>query len=340
MNKIFFIFALLMGKIVLSQEEKLYYFYTQDSTLVGVKNDKGKVIIPALFWGAKVYDTELPINEPTIEFWGTPSLKNRKYSRKNPRIEAGEVYDRKGRFLYYPLWFDNGNDYWSEGLRRYVEKDKIGFVDWFGKKVIPAQWAFASEFSYGYAVVYVGGWKKKYEKGGEHWMIVPTSKKSTSYIINKEGKKVTPSPKPKHPKDYFYKGEYYPYPFVYNDFEQKIVNGVNQLKILKEIQYYHKDTNPHYEIIDRPNQYLPYYHLKLFYGKEKYGGVDDIWVNKKGEIFLQDYGEKFIPLKDHTKKILERIVEDQKEGYKDESYPIKAQKILKELENYQFKVKM
>ena len=122
MRKIILILILLIGKLAFTQE-KLYYFYTSDSTLVGVKNEKGKIIIPAQFSGFKIYDTENPINEPTIEFWGT-SFKNKKYDKDNPRIEAGEVYDRNGKFLYYPQWFDNGNDIWEEGLRRYVEKKK------------------------------------------------------------------------------------------------------------------------------------------------------------------------------------------------------------------------
>ena len=166
MRKIILILILLIGKLAFTQE-KLYYFYTSDSTLVGVKNEKGKIIIPAQFSGFRIYDTENPINEHTIEFWGA-SFKNKKYDKDNPRIEAGEVYDRNGKFLYYPQWFDNGNDIWEEGLRRYVEKNKMGFVDWFGKKVLPAKWDFATQFNYGYAIVYTGGWKREFDKGGEH----------------------------------------------------------------------------------------------------------------------------------------------------------------------------
>ncbi len=337
MKKLTLFFLFIIGKLAFSQE-KLYYFYTKDSTLVGVKNDKGKVIIPSNFSGFKIYNTEKPINEPTIELWGTPSLKNRKYKKDNPRIEDGEVYDREGKFLYYPQWFDNGPDYWEENTRRYVKNDKIGFVNWFGKKITPAQWDFATPFNYGYAVVYTGGWKRNYIDD-EHWNIAPTSKKSTYYLINKKGKKVSPLKKSNNPKDFFYEGKYYPYPFIYNDFEQKLINQINELKILKELQY-DKEQTKHYEIIGYPNAYLPYYQLKAFYGKEKNSDSDYIWVNIKGDIFYRNYAEEFIPLKQYTKEILEQIIEDQKEGYKTDSYPIKAKKILKELDQYLFKIKM
>ena len=40
------------------------------------------------------------------------------------------------------------------------------------------------------------------------------------------------------------------------------------------------------------------------------------------------------------KKILERIIEDQKQGYKTKDYPINAEKQLKEIKKIDFKIKM
>ena len=330
----------LISNCVFAQDQ-LYYFYSKDSIFVGVKNDKGKIIIPARFLGAVVYDTKTPINTPTIELLGSSSPKKQKYHKDNPRIKAGEVYNRKGQLLYYPLLYDNGPDYWEEGLKRYVENDKVGFVNWFGKKVIPARWDFAMPFHYGYAEVYTRGWKKRYIDS-EHWDLAPTSKKSTSYIINKKGVRVKPMKKPNTPKDYLYKGKYYPNPFVYNHTEQKIVDKINEFKILKEINTpYDKNAIKHYEIINRPNQYLPYYELKYFSGKDKNNGYNEsIWVNKNGEIFHRDYEQNFIPIKKHIINTLNRIIDDQKEGFKTEDYPIKAQKLLQEIKHIDFKIKM
>ena len=124
--------------------------------------------------------------------------------------------------------------------------------------------------------------------------------------------------------------------------EQKIVDQINQLEILTEINHpFDKKIINHYEIVNRPNKYLPYYELKNFYGQEKYNSPNNsLWVNKKGEIFYKNYDYKFIPLKEYIRKILERIIEDQKQGYKTKDYPINAEKQLKEIKKIDFKIKM
>lgn len=59
-------------KTNISGQQKLYYFINSDSTAVGVKNDAGKIIIPAKFSAIVNYDF-YPIVEPTIEFLGISS---------------------------------------------------------------------------------------------------------------------------------------------------------------------------------------------------------------------------------------------------------------------------
>jgi len=49
--------------------------------------------------------------------------------------------------------FDNGPDLFSEGLARYVENKKIGFIDPSGQVVIPAQFGFAFPFANGHSRV-------------------------------------------------------------------------------------------------------------------------------------------------------------------------------------------
>ena len=86
-------------------------------------------------------------------------------------IPWGVVYSRSGKFLYNPFYYDNGTDYFFEGVRRYVENGKVGFVDKAGNKLTAALWDYASHFHYGYAQVYNGNLKKVYDKGGEHWTL-------------------------------------------------------------------------------------------------------------------------------------------------------------------------
>jgi len=61
--------------------------------------------------------------------------------------------DAKGNVVIKPFLFDNGPDYFREGLARFKSEDKFGFFDKTGKKVIPAQFDFAAPFSEGLAAV-------------------------------------------------------------------------------------------------------------------------------------------------------------------------------------------
>ena len=269
-----FVFILLQCSFLLAQnKEKLYYFSTADSTKVGIKTESGKIIVPAKFPNYGNYDFKEPIQEAIVEFIGTEKAKD--YSSKSHLMPAGEVYDRHGKFLYYPQWFDNGIDYFEEGLRRYVDGNKVGFADKDGNLTIPAQWDFAGTFQYGYAKVYVGGWKKKYEDGGEHWYIVPSSKKSQSYLINKKGEKVEPYKTKKKPKDYESGGEYYPYPFSYTDFEQKVLDNLTKLDILNDMHLascdncVKKDHLLDFEITEKPREYFPYYVIQGYVNQSK-----------------------------------------------------------------------
>lgn len=65
--------------------------------------------------------------------------------------EGWIAINRKGQLLYKPFLYDNGPDYEQEGLLRYVENGKMGFVNAAGKKVIPAQFDFVYPFEGGTA---------------------------------------------------------------------------------------------------------------------------------------------------------------------------------------------
>lgn len=295
-------------------QKGLYYFVTSDSTKVGVQDESGKIIIPAKFGAFYNYDFENPISDLVIEFMGTDHIS--KLPKSSPITIAGEVYDRTGKFLYYPLWFDNGIDYYEEGFRRYVEGDKVGFVNKLGQKIIPAQWDFVSPFSYGYAEVFVGGWEKEYEKGGEHWSIVPSSEKSERYFINRKGERVEPYSKPKHPKDYHHaENEYYPYPFQYNDFEQKMIDSLENLDILNDLNIASCDNctpksawKLNFEIIEKPLPNHPYYILQGYERQGKNLGDDTFAITEDGKtIYHQSYFGELTPLKKWIVEELEKF---------------------------------
>lgn len=90
------------------------------------------------------------------------------------------------REKYAVYQYDNGDDYFSEGLQRIVDKDgKIGFRDSIGKIVIPPRYAFAFPFKEGYAKVTDTGHREAVDKRGEYHQWISDS----WYYIDKAGTK-------------------------------------------------------------------------------------------------------------------------------------------------------
>jgi hypothetical protein len=67
------------------------------------------------------------------------------------------------------LRFDNGADYFVEGLARTVRGGKVGFVDHSLNEVIAPRWDFAFPFQSGFAVVCTGC---REQAAGEHREVV------------------------------------------------------------------------------------------------------------------------------------------------------------------------
>ena len=70
-----------------------------------------------------------------------------------------------GSVLLRPLIVDNGPDYFSDGLARFLEKGKVGFFGEDGKPAIPASFDYATPFSEGLASFCAGCTQ---EPEGEH----------------------------------------------------------------------------------------------------------------------------------------------------------------------------
>jgi len=75
---------------------------------------------------------------------------------------------RTGDFVIRPKIFDNGPDYFSNGLARYIEDDKYGFFDTSGRVVIEAQFEFAFPFEDGKAKI---GEDCQFVSHGEHTVV-------------------------------------------------------------------------------------------------------------------------------------------------------------------------
>ena len=149
MNKILIVFsAIILFSCSGKKEsgEKLFSF-VENEEFYGFKNEKGDVVIPAKY-----------IMSFTDTF-------NKKIAFVIDKKEGLIAIDKKGNYVLTPFFFDNGPDYFEEGLFRFVENKKLGFADSNGNKVIPAQFECVSIFNSGRAAFCEGC---KEEKDGEY----------------------------------------------------------------------------------------------------------------------------------------------------------------------------
>jgi hypothetical protein len=68
--------------------------------------------------------------------------------------DGGWVYrDKTGADIIRPYTFDNGPDYFVEGMARFQRGGKMGFFDVQGNIIIPPAYDFAAPFCGGYSIV-------------------------------------------------------------------------------------------------------------------------------------------------------------------------------------------
>ena len=310
----FLIFLLLLNLNLPAQNrspvKKLYYFISKDS-LVGVKDNNGKIIIPAISYNVSDHRNKQLITEDLIYMMPSRNAKSEPHS-------WGVVYDRSGKKLFAPFFFDNGPDYMSEGLMRYVDHKKVGFVNRLGQKIIEAKYDFVSSFDYGIASFCNGC---EWAHQGEHAYV----RGGVWGYVNKKGEELKVTKHRQTSKDQVSDSTgFLPYQFSYNSFEKKIIDSFYKLSIISKIHfinYYSPlDSNErmlHYEIVERPFTTLPYYHVKGFEFTNNsgyHGTFTDLnfYVSKDGKhYFAEDYYEK-IPLQ----KWLDKNIAEAKEFMK------------------------
>ncbi|MDQ0594718.1 hypothetical protein QFZ37_003087 [Chryseobacterium ginsenosidimutans] len=301
---------LLIPVLTFSQKkETLKYFKTKDS-LVGVKNQDGKIVVPAQFNVFSYLEDGEVVEGETIYFDGF------KKDEKKEKNAWGYVYDKKGNFLYRPFFYDNGADYFSEGVRRFVKNGKVGFVDRNGKTVIDAQHDFVSPFNYGYAAFCDGcDWEKTED---EHKAIVG----GTWGIMNFKGEIVKPIAKSENAVEV--EGKYFQNPFNYNEKEKNILQFFNkQNKKLSEIYYvnvYNKlaenEKKLFFEIVERPKENFPFYQVNTYDYRRMEAGISNFkfLVSEDGKnVFALEFDHEKIPFEKWLKDEMKEAENFQKE---------------------------
>lgn len=274
------------------KNNKLYYYLSPKDSLLGVQDAHGKIIIPAQYnYWLNSMNSKEPI-EDSIIFFSASSFSSQKIS-----TSWGDAYDRNGKLLFHPMFYDNGPDDFNEDYTRCVKNDKVGYVNRKGEIVIEPQWDWATPFNYGYALV-CNGCTISFEHDSEHPEVVyPESK--DFYYINKKGEKVNPNPEAQNNKDYKVENGYLPYPFTYSQEEQLIIDSFNNCEIISLIYYANhfsseneqKKNKLQFEIISTAHTQHTKYLLQCYERNEgKYRSVEQLSfvVSSNGDWFHFD----------------------------------------------------
>lgn len=145
--------------------------YLQFGSNVAYVNIQGDTIIP--FGNFAYFGTD------TLNFFANVLL------HPNDSIYGRWVgIDRNEHILFDLVSFDNGPDYFEEGLTRVLRNGKMGYANEKGEVVIPCQYAFAKWFDNGVAEVTFEA--KEYQDMDGHSRVVSDS----WFEIDKQGNRI------------------------------------------------------------------------------------------------------------------------------------------------------
>ncbi|RVT74983.1 hypothetical protein EOD40_12480 [Flavobacterium sufflavum] len=272
--------SLLISSLSFSQTERLFYYVEKDS-LLGVKNQNGKIIVPAdITWDTIGYNDTTEIKSSIFLL----SFKNK-----------GDLYfDRKGNYLFKTVLAALGYSDFHEGYILYQENKKSGLANRLGNKKIPAIYDHISSMNFGYAQ-YCNGCYWDTSKDEEHPPLVG----GVWGFVDRNGKEIKTTSRRNHPKDIEIKeNTFIPYQFKYNKKEKQILIFFEKRKnqIIKIYGFNSSDEKLFFEIVEKPSEFKPFYTIKTFELYDKYpSGADETYPDYK--IFkVSEDGKKFYVL--------------------------------------------
>lgn len=244
MRKLLLAISLISSIIGFSQTEKLYY-YVQNDSLLGVKNQKGKIIIPAQY-----------------SMNADQSINGQEIKSMIFMMDFFKYYDRNGNFLFSPHPTGEGPDYFQEGFIRYSENKKVGLYNELGEKIIPAKYDWMSPINFGFSQFCNGCYFDR-SKDDEHPPLVG----GNWGFVGKNGIEIQPNNKRNHPKDFeTEKHQFIPYQFEYNQKEKEILDFFEKRKeqITQINGFECTEKTIYFEIINKPTAFDPFYKIKTF----------------------------------------------------------------------------
>lgn len=296
------LFLFLCCSVTTLYAQNAWYFISVDSVYVGVKQQNRMIVPLGLHRMTYDIDFKKPITSSVFELPGTlPS------ARKVPQSVAlpiNTVYNLEGIPLYYTLLFDNGSDYFQEGVQRIVSitTGKVGFATLDGNIVVTPQWDFATPFNYGYAQVMND--VKKEPIDDEHWRVVAQSDTSFLGYVNQKGELVEPYMQQKHPKDYKLSDTaYLPYPFMPSETETLIMKDFQKYyDVLNSISLFNLSTTAskeqaslQFEVIQTPSTHFPYYTLQAYQFQRIEDSFTFLYDPKNASFFHFDFPFTNVP---------------------------------------------
>lgn len=266
MKKICTFLLLLISHPSFSQTDKLFYYREKDS-LLGVKNQNGKIIVPAdVTW-------QTAIDKDTTEIKSSIFL----LSFKN----KGDLYfDRNGNYLFETFMTSEGSDSFQEGYIRFNENKKSGLFSVKGQKITSGKYDWVSPVNFGFAS-FCNGCYWDTSKDEEHPPLVG----GVWGFVDRNGKEIKTTSKRNHPKDIETKEHrFIPYQFAYNKKEQEILAFFEKRKnqIIKINGFNCSDKKLFFEIVEKPSEFNSFYKVKTFELCNKYpSGADENYDDYK-----------------------------------------------------------
>lgn len=301
MKKICTFLLLLISHLTFSQTEKLFYYSEKDS-LLGVKNQNGKIIVPAdVTWGTSMYKDTIEIKSSIFLL----SFKNK-----------GDLYfDRNGNYLFKTALAALGYSDFHEGYILYEDNGKSGLANRLGNKIISAKYDYISPMNFGFAQ-YCNGCYWDTSKDEEHPPLVG----GVWGFVDRNGKEIKTTTKRNHPKDIETKEhQFIPYQFKYNKTEQEILAFFEKRKnqIIKINGFNCSDKKLFFEIVEKPSEFDSFYKIKTFELCNKYpNGADENYddfknfkVSADGNFFYVVYMD-LVNYKEYSEYIERKIPVD------------------------------
>lgn len=281
------------------EKEDLFYFTNADSTLLGVKTTNGKIIVPLSHHYFSSFELDSPIRARILEVYGLPESLKFKNDRMHPAQTLNTVYDRNGKLLYFPLWYDNGADFIIEGLRRFVnvKTQKMGIVHPYGKVIIPANYDFVGIAHQGYFVAY-NGVRLQYAKGGEHRFLARDSAATFECVLLNRYGEIVDAPFMSTANTSFLDQQQISdaiaakeIPTFYTPVDteeiallKKLSQDTLALRYKSELRSFLEEPKKEWQIIERPTADLPYF--VLAYGNDSFYYLA---VDLKRELYYFNY---------------------------------------------------